>query len=766
MKPKKFSHLHLHTDYSLLDGLGKVEDYVKHGLSLGMSAMAFTDHGTMAGLVTAYDACKKYGMKFIGGFEAYVAPHGQSRFDKTGVSDKPYNHLVILFKNETGYKNGCFLVTRSNTEGFYYKPRIDFELLKEHSEGLVVLSACLAGAVPCAITEGDYEKAKKIVMDYKSVFGEDYYLELQDHGQPEDQNVISGLLRLSKECGIKLVATNDCHYVRKDEKEAHMWLMCMQMQRTIYDFKYKDDGDYYLTSEQEMLDLFPYCHEAVFNTQEVVDKCNFEFQYGHYRMPNVKIPESYGTDYYSYLEDEAWNGYEKRYPMGHSKRDEAKNRLAYELSIIKQMNFAEYFLDIRKTIKWARDNDVLVGPGRGSGAGSCLNYCLWITDIDPLQYDLLFERFLNPERISMPDIDTDFEYLRKDDVIAAEAQSNGTDCFAKIGTFGTMKAKNVIKGCTKVSGIEHHVQVGNKLAKFITDNHSMQEEWDINPELQAYVHSDERLEKIWDIALKLENTKKSAGTHACGHIPTPVPCEQLFPCRVDSETGYLVCEYDMTQAESLGNLKKDLLMLRNLTIIDAAQREVTRRTGRKIPLWTDEILNDKKSLEMISNGDTDGVFQLESDGMKKFMRQLQPSCFEDIIAGVSLYRPGPMEYIPDYVQNKHNPEKIQYLTPELESVLSPTYGIITYQEQVILIVQKLAGFSMGRADLVRKAMGKKKQYLMDQEAPHFIYGDKELGIDGCVNRGISKEIAEKIWKQMSDFGKYAFNKSSTRSILK
>ena len=757
----KFSHLHVHTDYSLLDGLGKIDDYIKTGLSLGMDAMAFTDHGTMAGLVTAYDACKKYGMKFIGGFEAYVAPHGTSRFDKKGFDDKPYHHLVILFKNEIGYKNGCILLTRSNLEGFYYKPRIDFELLKEHSEGLVILSGCLAGAVPKAIMAGNYDLAKQIVMDYKSVFGDDYYLEIQDHGFYDDRLVIPQLLKLSKECGVKLVATNDCHYVRKDEKEAHNWLLCMQTEKRITDENNRmiNDGDYYMKSQQEMLELFPYCKEAVYNTEEIVNKCNFEFQYGNYRMPKVKIPERYNNNYYQYLEDEAWKGFEKKYPSVYKDRDKAVERLKYELSVIKQMNFAQYFLDIRKTIVEARNNNILVGPGRGSGAGSCMNYCLGITDLDPLKYDLLFERFLNPERISMPDIDTDFEYLRKDDVIRQEADDYGRDCFAKIGTFGTMLAKNVLKGCAKVSGIENHVAVGAKLAKFIVDNQTLSEAWKQNQDLQEYIHSDARLEKIWDISLKLEGTKKSAGTHACGHIPTPIPCEQLFPCRVDTESGYLVCEYDMNQAEHLGNLKKDLLMLRNLTIIDTAHKEIERRTGKKVPLWTEEILNDKKALQMIASGDTNGVFQLESDGMKRFMRQLQPDCFEDIIAGVALYRPGPMDYIDDYIKNKHHPEAIQYLTPELKPILESTYGIIVFQEEVMLIVQKLAGFSMGRADVVRKAMGKKKQDIMDQEGPHFIYGDKELDIKGCKNNGIPEKTSKKIWEQMVDFAKYAFNKS-------
>lgn len=759
-----FTHLHVHTDYSLLDGLGKIDDYIKTGLSLGMKSMAFTDHGTMAGLVSAYDACKKYGMKFIGGFEAYVAPYGHSRFEKKTIDEnKAYDHLIILFKNKTGYKNGCTLVTRSNTEGFYYKPRIDFDLLRNHSEGLIIMSACLAGAVPRAILNGDIEKARRIVKDYKDVFGDDYYLEIQDHGFKEDQIVINEILKLSKEFGIKLIATNDCHYVHKDDKEAHDWLLYMQMGKHLgEENKMINDGDYYLKSKEEMLALFPYCPEAIYNTQEIVDKCNFEFEYGNYRMPKVDIPEKYHNDYYKYLEDEAWKGYEKRYPifLVDGKREKAKSRLEYELGIIKQMNFAQYFLDIRKTIVEARKAGILVGPGRGSGAGSCLNYCLEITDLDPLQYDLLFERFLNPERISMPDIDTDFEFLRKDDVLKEEADDYGYDCFAKIETFGTMKAKNVLKGCAKVSGIENHVVVGNKLAKFILDDkQKLKDAWSQNPELQAYIHSDSRLEKIWEIALKLEGTKKSAGTHACGHIPTPVPCEQLFPCRVDSESGYLVCEYDKDQAEHLGNLKKDLLMLRNLTIIDTAQKEIKRRTGKEIPLWTPEILNDKKALEMIASGDTNGVFQLESDGMKRFMRQLQPDCFEDIIAGVALYRPGPMDYIPDYIRNKHNPSGIKYAAPELKPILESTYGIIVYQEQVMLIVQAIAGFTMGRADLVRKAMGKKKEDIMQQEGLHFIYGDKELGIEGCINHGIPKAVAEDLWGQMEDFGKYAFNKS-------
>lgn len=407
-----FTHLHVHTDYSLLDGLGKVEDYVICAKNMGMDSIAFTDHGTMAGLVTAYDACKKHGIKFIGGFEAYITPDGISRFDKSMKnidSGKAYNHLVILFKNETGYKNGCTLLTRSHTEGFYFKPRIDFELLKEHHEGLIVLSACLAGSVPKAIVNGDIEKAERIILQYKEVFGEDYYLEIQDHGIPEERIVITELLKLSRKHNVKLVATNDCHYVMKDDKEAHEWLLCMQTDRTINDQRRMQlDGDYHFRSKQEMLDLFPYCQEAVYNTTEVADKCNFEFEYGNYRMPKVSIPQEYGNDYFRYLEDEAWKGFERRYPVTHQRREEARTRLKYELGIIKQMDFAEYFIDIRKTIKQAKDNSILVGPGRGSGAGSCMNYCLEITDLEPLQYNLLFERFLNPERISMPGVNRAF----------------------------------------------------------------------------------------------------------------------------------------------------------------------------------------------------------------------------------------------------------------------------------------------------------------------------------------------------------------------
>ena len=763
MEPKNFVHLHVHTEYSLLDGMSKIPELVKKVKDSGMNACAITDHGVGYGLADFYNECKKQGIKPILGCECYEAPG--SRFEKNTLSgEKKYHHLILLVKNETGYKNLCHLISKSNIEGFYYKPRIDFDLLEKYHEGLICLSACIAGRLPREILKGimdnDMTKAEQTLLRYKKLFGDDYYLEIQNHGIRDEALVANEMVRLSKKYGVKLVCTNDCHYVNHEDKEVHEYLLCIQTKKTITDEnRMIYEGDYSVKTPEEMRALFPALPEAFDNTIEISDKCNFDFIFGEYRMPKVKIPSEYGTDYFRYLSDESWKGLEMRYPVGNPERETAKKDLEYELGIVKQMGFAEYFLDTRKTIKWSRDNGILVGPGRGSAAGSRMCYCLGITDIDPIPYNLLFERFLNPERISMPDIDVDYDYSHKDEVIAFEAEDNGKDRFSKIQTFTAMNAKGIIKDIVRVAG--YPVAVGNQMAGYIPKDPKikLKDAWELSSDLQAFVKSDPEYEKIWNIALKLEGTKKASSTHACGHIPTPVPCEDLYPVSVDSETGYLVCQYNMTDAEHLGNLKKDLLMLRNLTIIDTAQKEIKRKYGIDIPLWTSEILNDNDALEMISNGDTNGVFQLESDGMKGFMRDLQPNCFEDIIAGVALYRPGPMDYIPNYIEGKKKPDEIHYLTPELESILSSTYGVIVYQEQVMQIVQKLAGFSMGRADLIRKAMGKKKQEIMDQEAPRFIYGDKELGIDGCVNRGISKEIAEEIWAQMVDFAKYAFNKS-------
>ena len=759
MSKKTFVHLHVHTEYSLLDGMCKIKPLVKKIKDSGMTACAITDHGVGCGLVEFYDECKAQGIKPILGCEFYEAP--SSRFEKTAsANEKNYHHLILLVKNETGYKNLCRLISRSNIEGFYHKPRIDFELMEQYHEGLVCLSACLAGRVPRMILKGSDAEIEQTILKYKKLFQEDYYLEIQNHGIREEEIVAQGLVRMSRKLGIKLVCTNDCHYVNSDDSKAHEWLVCMQTKKKLSD----DDrmryyGDYSVKTEAEMRSLFPSLPEAFDNTAEVADKCNFDFTFGNYRMPAVPIPEEYGTDYFRYLEDETWKGWNFRYPEGHPEREEAKRDVQYELGIVKQMGFAEYFLDTRKTIKFAKDHHILVGPGRGSAAGSRMCYCLEITDLDPIPYKLLFERFLNPERVSMPDIDTDFDESHKDEIIAFEAQSNGWDHFSKIQTFTAMNAKEIVRDVARVAG--EPVSTGNQLASFIPEDPgvTLEKAWEVNAELRDFIQSSQKYEEMWQVALKLEGTKKAASTHACGHIPTPVPCEELFPVSVDAKSGYLVCQYNMTDAERLGNLKKDLLMLRNLTIIDIAQKAVYDRKGVTIPLWSDEILNDQKALELIASGNTNGVFQLESDGMKDFMKRLKPSSFEDIVAGVALYRPGPMDYIDTYIKGKQNPSSIVYLTPELEDILAPTYGVIVYQEQVMQIVQKLAGFSLGRADVVRKGMAKKKQYIMDEERPHFIYGDETLQIEGCIKHEISEDVAVAIWDQMVDFAKYAFNKS-------
>ncbi len=761
-----FTHLHVHTEYSLLDGMGKIKDVVTKVKASGMSACAITDHGVSYGLPDFYAECKNQGIKPILGCEVYEAP--KSRFDKKSENeDKNYHHLNLLAKDDQGYKNLCKLISRSNTEGFYYKPRIDQDLLQQYHEGLVCLSGCIAGRLPRTLLKEGYEAAKKTALWYKDLFKDDYYLEIQNHGIREEAVIAQEFVRMSKELDIKLVCTNDCHYINSEDAKAHEWLICMQTGKTLNEPHMVYQGDYSIKTEEEMRKLFPNIPEAFDNTIEITDKCNFEFEYGNYRMPKVVIPEEYGTDYFAYLEHLAWEGYKEKYPQNDPEKEQAKKDVEFELSVVKEMGFSEYFLDTRKTVIWAKEHGILVGPGRGSAAGSRMCYCIGITDIDPIKYNLLFERFLNPERISMPDIDVDYDYAHKDEVVAFEAASNGSDCFSKIQTFGTMKVKNVLRDCARVAG--YPASTGSTLTKFIptkimdtqkgemTNNVTLKRCYEQIPELVDYIREN-NLEELWKIALKLEGLKKSASTHACGHIPTPIPCEELYPVSLD-KSGYLVCQYNMTEAEHLGNLKKDLLMLRNLTIIDAAHKEINKRYGVVVPLWSEEILNDKDALSLISAGKTDGVFQLESEGMKKFLKELKPSCFEDVIAGVSLYRPGPMDYIPQYIEGKQHPANITYLTPQLEPILSATYGVIVYQEQVMQIVRVLAGFSMGRADLVRKAMGKKKIEVMEEEGKNFIYGNDSLNIKGCIKNGISEDIANELYDQMIDFAKYAFNKS-------
>lgn len=767
IKNTEWVSLHTHTDYSLLDGMGKCGEYVKRAKELGMKAIAITDHGTMSGAVEFYQACKNEGIKPLIGCEFYEAP--ESRFVKN--DDDKYNHLILIAKNKTGYENLCFLTTRANTEGFYSKPRIDFDLLKDHHEGLVCLSGCVAGRIPKLILNGEPDKAVEWAKKYKELFGEDYYLEVQNHGLLKEKKVMQVMPSIAEKAGVKMVATNDSHYVKSEDAEAHEWLLCKQTDKKINDPDHmRYEGDYSLLSPEEMKKRIPFGN-AVENTIEIADKCDFEFEFAKeakdYYMPKVFIPdeyEKYGEDKYNkYMEDLVWDGYEKRYPVGSNLRAEAKERIDFELGIIKSMGFAEYFLDTRKTIFWAREHNIIVGPGRGSGAGSAVNYCLGITDLEPLKYGLLFERFLNPDRVSMPDIDVDYETLYKDAVIKSEADSNGIENFAKIRTFGTLKAKQVIRDMSSVAGFEQ-AEI-NQFAKLIPKNMTLMGytkekngktiqvdgAWETNKDLRDFVQSDPKYKKVWDIAVKLEGTKKSASTHACGHIPTPIPCEMLFPCSVDKKTGYLVCEYSMSEAEHLGLLKKDLLMLRNLAIIDIAHASVKAREGKEVPLWTEEVLNDKDALKMISEGETYGIFQLESDAMANCMKNLQPKSFEDVTAGVALYRPGPMQYIPDYIKNKNNPSEIVYDNPKLKPILEPTYGVFVYQEQIMQAVQALAGFTKGEADMVRKAMGKKIDKLMQE------LGDKFR--KQCVENGIPQEKAEEIWLKMADFGKYAFNKS-------
>lgn len=771
-----FTHLHVHTEFSNLDGAIRVKELAKKAKKLGMSAVAITDHGNMCGAVSFFDAMTAEGIKPIIGCEFYVAPG--SRFDKgeaakkkkeSGAVEDPdkYHHLVLLAKDEVGYVNLCQLMLVSYLEGRYYKPRIDFKVLEQYHEGLVCLSACLAGELPRTIIknagkEDGMKEVMGVVKRYHDLFGDDYYMEIQNHGIPEELTVAEEIIRLSAITGIKVVCTNDCHYLNSDDAEAHDWLVCIQTKHQVDDTdRLRYVGDYSFKSEEEMRKLFPAFQEAFDNTMEIADKCNFSFHYAHgsedYRMPRVVIPEEFGEDYFGYLKHLALKGYEERYPVGNKYRDEALTRLHEELDVIDRMGFSEYFLDTWTTIMWAKKHGILVGPGRGSAAGSVLCYCTRITDLCPVKYGLLFERFLNPERATMPDIDVDYQYDKKDDVLAFEAERNGRDKFCKIQTLGTLKAKQVLKDVARVAGLT--VAEGNALSKLVPfdPKATLAKTYEQNPEVAVLLGKNPMYQKVWDISLKLEGLKKSAGTHACGHIPTPRPASELFPCGVDEKTGYLVCQYDMAEAEHLGNLKKDLLMLRNLTIISEAQKSVKERYGIDIPLWTDDILNDEEALKLFWNGNTDGIFQFESEGMRKFMSELRPTCFEDIIAGVSLYRPGPMDYISDYIKGKHNPESITYAFDELEPILAPTYGVIVYQEQPMQIVQLLAGFSKGEADIMRKGMGKKKMDIIEAEGKKFIDGDERF--PGCVKNGYDRDKAVALWAKMAKFGEYAFNKS-------
>ena len=756
-----FTHLHVHTEYSLLDGSNKIKEYVKRVKELGMDSAAITDHGVMYGVIDFYKACKEEGINPILGCEVYVAPN--SRFDKelTGGEDR-YYHLVLLAENNIGYENLTKIVSRGFTEGYYYKPRVDMELLRKCHEGIIALSACLAGEVPRYIQKGLLDEAKKAALKYQDCFGKgNYFLELQDHGLPEQRMVNTSLLQISKELNIPLVATNDVHYTYDADVKPHDILLCIQTGKKLADedrMRY-EGGQYFVKSEEEMKGLFPYAWEAVENTQRIADRCHVEIEFGVTKLPRYEVPKGY--DSWSYLNKLCYDGMEERYgadldvPAG-STGQSLKQRLDYELSVIRSMGYVDYFLIVWDFINYARINGIMVGPGRGSAAGSIVSYALKITNIDPIKYNLLFERFLNPERVSMPDIDIDFCFERRQEVIDYVSRKYGAEKVVQIVTFGTLAAKGVIRDVGRVMDLPY-AYVDN-LAKMIPNelNITINRALDINPELRKLYETDEQVKSLIDMSKRLEGLPRHTSMHAAGVVICSRPAEELVPLSRGAD-GSVTTQFTMTTIEELGLLKMDFLGLRTLTVLRDAVALIEKDKGVHIDI--DKIdFDDKKVLASIGTGRTDGVFQLESGGMKSFMKELKPENLEDVIAGISLYRPGPMDFIPKYVKGKGS-GAITYSCPQLEPILAPTYGCIVYQEQVMQIVRDLGGYTLGRSDLVRRAMSKKKQSVMEKERANFIYGNEQEGVPGCVAGGISEQVASQIYDDMMDFAKYAFNKS-------
>ena len=749
-----FAHLHVHTEYSLLDGSNKIKEYVKRVKELGMTAAAITDHGAMYGVIDFYRAARAEGINPILGCEVYVAPN--SRFDReiTGGDDR-YYHLVLLAENNTGYANLSKIVSRGFTEGYYYKPRVDMEVLEEFHEGIIALSACLAGEVPRYIQKGLPEEAKKCALKYQSIFGKDnYFLELQDHGIPEQQTVNMALLQMSRELDIPLVCTNDVHYTYAEDAKPHDILLCIQTGKKLSDenrMRY-EGGQYFVKSEEEMKGLFPYAWEAVENTQRIADRCHVEIEFGKTKLPHFDVPEGY--DSWGYLNKLCTDGMKERYPEDDGT---LQKRLEYELGIIKRMGYVDYFLIVWDFINYARENGIPVGPGRGSAAGSIVSYCLHITNIDPIRYSLLFERFLNPERVSMPDIDIDFCYERRQEVIDYVGRKYGKEKVVQIVTFGTLAAKGVIRDVGRVMDLPYSFV--DSIAKMIPNelNMTIDKALSMNAELRKLYESDEQVHVLIDMSKRLEGLPRHTSMHAAGVVICPEAADHFVPLSRGSD-GSITTQFTMTTLEELGLLKMDFLGLRTLTVIDHAVKMIEHDTGVKLDMEHLDY-NDKKVLDSLCTGRTDGVFQLESGGMKSFMKELKPQNLEDIIAGISLYRPGPMDFIPNYIRGKNNADTVTYVTPELQPILEPTYGCIVYQEQVMQIVQQLAGYTMGQADNIRRAMSKKKQYVIDAERQSFVYGDSERGIRGCVANGIDEKAANSIYDSMVDFAKYAFNKS-------
>ena len=745
-----FVHLHVHTQYSLLDGAARIPELVRRAKSLGQDALAITDHGVMYGVIDFYRACEKEGIKPILGMEAYVAP--RSRFDRDGSQDREYAHLILLAKNETGYKNLMLLSSEAFLHGFYYKPRIDYDLLAEHAEGLVCLSACLAGDIPQLLLKNRYDDAKALAARLQSIFHGDFYIELQSHGIPEQQQVLPGLRRIAKELSIKTVATNDIHYVERGDAEAQDVLLCIQTQRFVDEtnrMRMQTD-EFFVKSEEEMRLALPDDADAIANTREIADKCNVQIAFGVRRMPSFSAPD--GMDNEAYLRKLCNEGLARKYPNAD---DAIRARLDYELSVVSYMGFVDYFLIVWDFIHFAKSNGIMVGPGRGSGAGSLAVYCLDITDIDPIRYNLLFERFLNPERVSMPDIDVDFCYERRQEVIDYVGRKYGEGHVSQIITFGTMAARAVLRDVGRVLRIPY-ADV-DRLSKLVPAelNMTLERALKLSPELKTLYDTDPTMQKVIDLSLKLEGLPRHSSTHAAGVVISGVPITEVVPLQMNDSV--LTTQFPMTTLEELGLLKMDFLGLRTLTVLRDALAFIRETHDGDAPDLDHLPFTDPAVYRMIAHADTDGVFQLESSGMRQFLLQLRPDCFEDLIAGISLFRPGPMEQIPRYIRGKHDPSSVKYAHPLLEPILSNTYGCMVYQEQVMEIVRSLAGYSYGRSDLVRRAMSKKKHDVMAKEREFFIHGTE--GVDGAVKRGVPEAVADRIFDEMMDFASYAFNKS-------
>ena len=749
-----FTHLHVHTEYSLLDGSSKIKELAVRAKELGMDSMAITDHGAMYGVIDFYRAAREAGIKPILGCEVYVAPG--SRFDRENVhGEDRYYHLVLLAENNEGYQNLMKIVSKGYVDGFYYKPRVDMEVLKTYHKGIIALSACLAGEVPRFLARGLYEEAKEAVLKYQEIFGRgNYFLELQDHGIPMQRQVNQGVIRLSRELDIPLAATNDCHYINAEDWEAHDILLCIQTGKKVADenrMRY-EGGQYYVKSEEEMRELFSYIPEAIDNTAKIAERCNVEIEFGVTKLPRYEVPEGY--DSWGYLNHLCSEGFKERYPEDDGT---LKERLEYELGVIKSMGYVYYFLIVWDFINFARSHGIAVGPGRGSAAGSIVSYCLKITNIDPIRYQLLFERFLNPERVSMPDIDVDFCYERRQEVIDYVVEKYGKDQVAQIVTFGTLAARGVIRDVGRVMDLPY--SLCDQVSKMVPAelNITLDLALKKNPELKALYDTDEQVHKLIDMSRRLEGLPRHTSMHAAGVVISRTNIDEYVPLSRGSD-GTITTQFTMTTLEELGLLKMDFLGLRTLTVLQDAVAMIQKDHGVKLDL--DHIdFNDKKVMESIGTGKDDGVFQLESGGMKSFMKELKPESLEDIIAGISLYRPGPMDFIPKYLKGKNDPAAITYTCPQLEHILKPTYGCIVYQEQVMQIVRDLAGYTLGRSDLVRRAMSKKKADVMARERKNFVYGNEEEGVKGCAANGIDEKTANQIFDDMTDFAKYAFNKS-------